>query len=112
MLSAVVCVGKKSSLWNFDFYYECYVCNASIERNLNHFVPFNYLCKICVVFSVHDGEVLCLGVHDLQQRQSSGSFQVSQGCRAACSLCYLTQFLITAIITYTYSHVVRTSKYF
>jgi len=34
--------------------------------------------QICVVFSVHDGEVLCLGVHDLQQRKSRGIFQVSQ----------------------------------
>jgi len=24
--------------------------------------------QICVVFAVHDSEVLCLGVHDLQQR--------------------------------------------
>jgi len=85
VLSAVVCVGKKSSLWNFDFYYECYVCSASIKRNLNHFIVY-LIMQICVVFSVHDGEVFCLRVHDLQQRQSRGSFQVSQGCRAVCSL--------------------------
>jgi len=24
--------------------------------------------QICAVFAVHDGEVLCRGVHDLQQR--------------------------------------------
>jgi len=24
--------------------------------------------QICVVFTVHDGEVLCFGVHDLQLR--------------------------------------------
>ena len=39
------------------------------------------------MFSVHDDEVLCLRVHYLQQRQSRSSFQVSQGCRAVCSLC-------------------------
>ena len=39
VLSAVVCEGK-SSLWSFVFYYECYVCNASVERNLNHFIVY------------------------------------------------------------------------
>jgi len=67
--------------------------------------------QICVVFSVHDGEVLCLGVHDLQQRQSRGSFQVSQGCRAVCSLSYVTRFLITVILTYIYPNIFSMTFY-
>jgi len=51
VLSAVVCDGKKSSLWNFDFYYECYVYNASIERNLNHFIVYLITsANLCFVF--------------------------------------------------------------
>ena len=47
VLSAVVCDGK-----NFDFYYECYVCNVSVERNLNHFIVclITY-ANLCCVFS-------------------------------------------------------------
>jgi len=52
VLSAVVCDGKKSSLWNSDFYCECYVCNASIERNLNHFIVYLIIyANLCCVFS-------------------------------------------------------------
>jgi len=52
MLGAVVCDGKRSSLWNFDFYYECYVCNASVERNLNHFIVYLITyANLCCVFS-------------------------------------------------------------
>jgi len=61
--------------------------------------------QICIVFLVHDGELLCLGVHDLQQRKSRGTFQVPQGCKAVCSLSYVPQFLITAILTYTYIYI-------
>jgi len=28
---------RRFSLWKFGFYCECFVCNACIERNLNHF---------------------------------------------------------------------------
>ena len=51
--------------------------NASVERNLNHFIVYLiiFFFQICVVFSVHDGEVLCLGVHDLQQRESWDIFR-------------------------------------
>jgi len=47
VLSAVVCDGK-----NFDFYYECYVCNVSVERNLNHFIVYLITyANLCCVFS-------------------------------------------------------------
>ena len=61
--------------------------------------------QICVVFSVQDGELLCLGVHDLQQRKSRGNFQVSQGCKTVCSLSYVPQFFITTILMYTYIYI-------
>jgi len=55
------------SLWKFGFYCDFYVWYEWVGRNLNHFIVYLFM-QICVVFAVHDGEVLCLGVHDLQQR--------------------------------------------
>jgi hypothetical protein len=57
--------------------------------------------QICVVFAVHDGEVLCLGVRDPQQRVSRG-FPISQGCRAVRSWSYVTIFSYCNFNKYVY----------
>ena len=52
-----------------------FVCNECVERNQNHFIVYIiFLCKF-VLFAVHDGEVLCRGVHDLQQNRSGVLFK-------------------------------------
>ena len=64
-----LCVTVRSvSLWKFGFYCECYVCNACAEHSLNHFIVYLIIYAILCCVSVHDGEVLCCEVHELQQR--------------------------------------------
>jgi len=41
------------------------------------------------MYAVQDVKGLCLGLHDIQQKESWVSFQVSQGCRGVCSWYYV-----------------------
>jgi len=44
------------------------VCNAWVERNLNHVIVYLIIYANFVAFAVHDGEELFSGVHVLPQK--------------------------------------------
>jgi hypothetical protein len=108
-----LCVMVRSVLlWECGFHCECYVCNACAERNLNRFIVFLIICtNLCCVCSAQWWSFMPWGARLLTK--SRGSFQVSQVCRAVCSWSYITQFLVTVILTYIYIHMWSyTSKHF
>jgi len=120
VFSAFVCVTvRQVSLWKFGFYCECYVCNACVECNLNHFIVYLIVyANLCCVCSARWWSVMPWGARpptEIEQGffsdfpwMRSGMFVIL--CNAIFSYCNFNRYVCVYI--YVFSHVVRTSKHF
>jgi len=108
---------RLDSLWQFGFYCECYVCNACVELNLNHFVLYLIIyASLCCVCSAQWLSVMLWGAQpptEIKQgffsdfpRMQSGMFVIL--CNTIFNYCNFNRY----VYIYIYSRVVRTSKHF